>query len=125
MYNEKHMQHVDGYRKTILTCKSVINVNVDAVDDYRKTVPTCKSVINVNVDVYRMRLSRVQQTLQFTPFYWNSLIRSHLLWGEFTTFSAADAIHNSPMFRSTVYPLQLGGEKQYGMRSLPDTSTHD
>ena len=32
------------------------------------------------------------------PWYWNSLIRSHLLWGEFSAFSAAIAIHNSPLF---------------------------
>ena len=28
-------------------------------------------------------------------------------------------------FRSTRYPLLLGAQRQYGMRSLPDTSTHD
>ena len=54
-----------------------------------------------------------------------SLIRSHLLWGEFSTFYAANAIRDFPIFRSTRYPLRLGGHRQYGMRSLPDTSAHD
>ena len=62
----------------------------------------------------------------FTPLVLElSLIRSHLLGGEFSAFSAANAIHNSPIFRSTRYPLLLGGQRQYGMRSLPDTSAHD
>ena len=29
------------------------------------------------------------------------------------------------IFRSTRYPSLLGGQRRYGMRSLPDTSTHD
>ena len=64
--------------------------------------------------------------LQFTPLVLElSLIRSHLLWGKFTAFSAANAIHNFSNFRSTRYPSLLGGQRQHGMRSLPDTSTHD
>ena len=54
-----------------------------------------------------------------------SLIWSHLLWGKFSAFSGANAIHNFSTFCSTKYPSLLGGQSQCGMRSLPDTSTHD
>ena len=68
----------------------------------------------------------IHQCLQFTLLVLKlSLIRSHLLWVEFSTFSAANAIHNFPIFHSTRYPSLLGGQRQYGMRSLLDTSTHD
>ena len=54
---------------------------------------------NVNVYVYSLISHRVQQTSQFTPLVLElSLVRSHLLWGEFSAFSAAIAIHNSPLF---------------------------
>ena len=33
-----------------------------------------------------------------SPWYWNSLIQSHLLWGKFSTFFAANAIHNFQIF---------------------------
>ena len=53
--------------------------------------------LNVNVYVYSLISRRVQQTSQFIPLVLdNSLIRSHLLWGEFSAFSAVKAIHNSP-----------------------------
>ena len=54
-----------------------------------------------------------------------SLIRSHLLWGEFNAFFAPNDIHIFPIFHSTRYPLLLGGQRHHGMRSLPDTFTHD
>ena len=56
-----------------------------------------------------------------------SLIRSHLLWGEFSEYSAANIIQNFffLIFCSTRYPSLLGGQRQCGMTSLPDTSTHD
>ena len=55
--------------------------------------------INVNVYVYSLISHRVQQTSQFTPLVLEfSLVRSHLLWEEFSAFSAAIAIHNSPLF---------------------------
>ena len=54
-----------------------------------------------------------------------SYIWSHLLWGEFSAFSAANAILNFPIVRSTRYPSLLGGQRQYGMKSLPNASTHD
>ena len=42
---------------------------------------------------------RVQQTSQFIAVVLElSLIRSYLLWGEFSALSAANAIHNSPFF---------------------------
>ena len=45
---------------------------------------------------YSLISNRVQQTSQFTPLVLElSLIWSHLLWGEFSAFSAANAIHNS------------------------------
>ena len=86
-------------------------------------IKQCK---NVNADVYSLKSPWIQQTLQFTPLVLQfSLIWSHLLWAEFSAFSAANAIHKFPIFHSTSYPLLLGGQRQYGMRSLPDTSTHD
>ena len=55
--------------------------------------------VNVNVYVYSLISHRVQQTSQFTPLVLElSLVWSHLLWGEFSAFSAAIAIHNSPLF---------------------------
>ena len=55
--------------------------------------------MNVNVYVYSLISHQVQQILQFTPLVLElSLVRSHLLWGEFSAFSAAIAIHNSPLF---------------------------
>ena len=75
--------------------------------------------VNVNVEVYSLKSPWVQQTLQFTPLVLElSLLRSHLLWGEFSAFSAADAIHNFSNFRSTRYPSLLGGQRQYGMRGF-------
>ena len=75
--------------------------------------------VNVNVEVYSMKSLWVQQTLQFTPLVLElSLIRSHLLWGEFSAFSAADAIHNFSNFRSTRYPSLLGRQRRYGMRGF-------
>ena len=92
------------------------------------------SKINVNVYVYSLDIpfSRVQQTAQFTPLVSElTLIRSHLLWGEFSAFSAANDIsqchftfHNSPFFRSTRYPSLLGGQRRLVWEALPNTSTH-
>ena len=49
----------------------------------------------------------------------HTLLRYHLVWGEFSTSSAIQC------FYSTRYPLLLGGQMQHGMRSLPHTSTYD
>ena len=58
-----------------------------------------KKNVNVNVYAYSLISHRVQQTSQFISLILElSLVRSHLLWGEFSTFSAAIAIHNSPLF---------------------------
>ena len=62
--------------------------------------------VKINVDIkkiivyaYSLISHQVQQTSQFTPLVLElSLIRSHLPWGEFNAFSAANAIHNSPFF---------------------------
>ena len=45
--------------------------------------------------------------------------------GIISAFFVANAIHNFPIFHSTRYPSLLDGQRQYGMRSLPDTSTHN
>ena len=75
--------------------------------------------------VYSLISQWFQQTSQFTPLVIElSLIRSHLLWGEFSAFLQLIPLTNV-QFRSTRYPSLLGGQRQYGMRSLPDTSTHD
>ena len=66
----------------------------------------------IKVNVYSLISPWVQQTLQFTPLVLElSLIWSHLLWGKFSAFSAANAVHNFPIFRSTRYPSQLGGQR--------------
>ena len=46
---------------------------------------------------YPLEFSRLHN---LCPWYWNSLMGSHLLWGEFWAFSAANAIHKSPFFVS-------------------------
>ena len=96
---------------------------------YFHVVPSSASVhlraphINVTVDVYSLKTPWVQQTLQSTPLVLKlSLVGSHLLCGEFSAFCAANAIYSFPFFCSTRYPLLLGGQRKYGMRSLPDTS---
>ena len=54
---------------------------------------------NVNVYVYSLISYEVQQISQFTPLVLElSLIQSHLLWGELSAFSAANAIHNCVFF---------------------------
>ena len=59
--------------------------------------------------VYSLISHRVQQTLQFTPLVLElSLVQSHLLWGEFSTISAAIAIHNSPLFVPPGIPITAG-----------------
>ena len=79
----------------------------------------CKCNVNVNVEVYSLKSPWVQQTLQFTPLVLElSLIRSHLLRGEFSAFSAADVIHNFSNFRSTRHPSLLGGQRRHGMRGF-------
>ena len=65
-----------------------------AAGDIHCMLIKCKCVY-----VYSLISHRVQQTSQFTPLVLElSLVRSHLLWGEFSAFSAAIAIHNSPLF---------------------------
>ena len=59
------------------------------------------SLVNVNINVYVYRLISpwVQQTLQFTSLVLElSLIRSHLLEGEFSAFSSANVMHSCPFF---------------------------
>ena len=81
--------------------------------------------VNINVYVYSLISLRVRQILQFTPLVLEiSVIWSHLLWGEFSACSPGNATLNFPIFRSNSYPLLLGGQRQYRMGSLPDTSTH-
>ena len=76
----------------------------------------------INVHVYSLISHRVQQTSQFTPLVLElSLVRSHLPWGEFSAFSAAIAIHNSPLFVPPRYPSLLGEERRH-MKGLPNTS---
>ena len=80
------------------------------------------------MEVYSLKSRWVQQTLQFTPLVLKlSLIRFHLLWGEFSAFSAAITPFTIfSNFCSTRYPSLLGGQRyeRYGMRGLPNTSTH-
>ena len=53
--------------------------------------------------------------LQFTPLVLElSLTQSHLLWGEFSAFSAANAVHKFSNFCSNWYPSLLGRQRLYG-----------
>ena len=84
-----------------ISCPRDAHPNHSAVRDTKKKCASILPVVNVNVNVYVYSLisHRVQQTSQFTPLALElSLVRSHLLWGEFSAFSAAIAIHNSPLF---------------------------
>ena len=57
--------------------------------------------VDVNVDVYSLisRASSADFTIYSPGMILElSLERSHLLWGEFSAFSAADTIHNFPIF---------------------------
>ena len=66
---------------------------------YGKNAIIINVKINLNLYVCSLISHRVQQTSQFTPLALElSLIWSHLLWGEFSVFSAANAIHNSPFY---------------------------
>ena len=40
-------------------------------------------------------------------------------WGKYSAFSAAKAIHTVSMFRSTWYPLLLGGQRRCGFKACP------
>ena len=84
------------------------------------------------MQIFIVRYSREFSRLyNLHPWYWNSLLYGLIFYensgtpGEFSAFSAATAIHNVPILRSTMYPSLLCGQKQYGMRSLSDTSKHD
>ena len=63
------------------------------------------------------------------PWYWNTLFNRLISSGENATFAhSAAAIVNHYNFSflcSTRYPTLLGKQRQYQMRSLPDTCTHD
>ena len=91
-------------------------------------VPLFKSNVNVNVDVYSLISPWVQQTLQFTPLILElSLMRSLISSGD----NSAHFLQLMPIkiFPICVppgrYPSLMGGQRQYGMRSLPHASTHD
>ena len=67
------------------------------------------SAINVKVYVYSLISHRVSRLHNLLSWFGNAfpLIRSHLLWGEFNAFSAANAIHNSP-FLFHLVPITAG-----------------
>ena len=81
--------------------------------------------INVNVEVYSLRSPWVQQALQFSPLVLElSLIRSHLLLGELSTFSAANVIHNIPVFVPPGTHQCWVDSGSMVWKVLPNTSTH-
>ena len=71
----------------------------DVYDSPAASFTKCKCV-NVNAYVYGLISLWVQQTSQcYTPGIWNSLLHGLISsGGEFSAFSAANAIHNSPIF---------------------------
>ena len=54
---------------------------------------------------YPSKFSRLEYNLLVLEL---SFIRSHLLWGEFSTFSAANTIHNFPFFSFHQVPITAG-----------------
>ena len=70
--------------------------------------------------VYSPISQLVQRTVQFTPWYWNSLFHGLIFLGRMQrTIHAAEAIHTISIFRSTRYPLLLGGQRQCRFKSCP------
>ena len=83
---------------TLITNSSSL-IGLVATKSYACLEVLVKCKLNVNVYVYSLISHRVQQTSQFTPLVLELfLVRSHLLWGDFSAFSAAIAIHNSSLF---------------------------
>ena len=81
--------------------------------------PLC--LINVNVDVwYPHEFSRLHN---LHPMYWNSLLYGLISSGE----NSAHFLQLMPftILQFLFDQVRLGGERQYGKRSLPDTSAHD
>ena len=54
-----------------------------------------------------------------TPRYGTHSFTVSSLLGEWSTFSAAVAIHTVPNFCSTWYPLLLGGQRRCGFKACP------
>ena len=63
-----------------------------------------------NTEQFIMIISAFSLTVLFTI----TLIQFHLLWGEFSTFSAA-AMHNFSSFDCTRHPSLLSGQRLYSM----------
>ena len=67
----------------------------------------------------------VQQTAQFTPLVSElSLIRSHLLWGEFSAFSAANAISQFSIFSFHQVPITAGWTEAFWYERFCPTPPH-
>ena len=81
--------------------------------------------------MYRVPVSPwVQRTVQLHPWYRNTHFYSFILCMEgVPVFSELLQLKPNPynwaFYRSTWYPSVLGGQRQYGMRSLPNTFIHD
>jgi hypothetical protein len=72
------------------------------------------------VHVYSPISQFVQRTVQFTPWYWNSLFHGFIFLGRMQCIiHAAEAIHTISIFHSTRYPLLLGGQRQCRFKSCP------
>ena len=83
--------------------------------------------VNVNVHVHSpdIPMSSADCTIYNPGIGTYSFIVSSPL-GRMHCISAVRANHyNFNFFRSTRYPSLLGRQKQHGMRSMPDMSTHD
>ena len=67
----------------------------------------------------------VQQTAQFTPLVSElSLIRSHLLWGEFSAFSADNAISQFSIFSFHQVPITAGWTEAVWYERFCPTTLH-
>ena len=71
--------------------------------------------------MFIVQISRlVQRTVQFTHWYWNSLFHDLIFLRRMQRIiHATEAIHTISIFRSTRYPLLLGGQRQCRFKSCP------
>ena len=78
----------------------------------------------MNIDVWNPH--EFSRLYNLHPWYWNSLLYGLISSGE----NSANFLQLMPFtifhfFCSTRYPSRLGGQRQYGIRSLSNTPIHD
>ena len=89
---------------------------------YHSNTPwkNCKVKVKVKVVIYNSISAKAHGTWHLLSAY----IATHSFtvtspWGEYIAFSAAEAIHTVPIFRSTWFPLLLGGHRWCRFKAYP------